>query len=435
MRAKALSVILLSICISVRGQPAEKHASPTTSPVFTLPVSGDTAADTEFSAAQIAFVQSWIRQKAPECPAEISPAVAQQFLEELQLHHPGKLDQLTSPNFPSGEFEPALLRDVATKMTGNNYQPAREEIARRRITAVLTAGRHDAPTSVVDAAALLKKIRDESPTQYRRLVDGKMDDDDLHIELKKASQVGVAKKEMEPANPKMMTASEIVAEFSRRNQVGSALEHLQAYIVEGRIKTASGEEQQILLFRMRPDRFRLVVRVGGVTRYILAGRGGRFWQQLPGKAPQVVAIEALGQQRYLSEFFDPLFAGDSFSFEKLDDGAADGKKYYRIRVSRADHSTYVARIDRESFWEVGRENEDHSTARYSDFREIGGVIYSFHEELTDKAGTRDGFELTGISPNPGLIGDIFELPSRSDFGYFALENCLAPAPVAALKFH
>ena len=80
---------------------------------------------------------------------------------------------------------------------------------------------------------------------------------------------------MPGASPKVLTAAEIVSEFARRNQDGSALQRLEALTIEGRIRTAAGEEQQLFLYKMRPDRFRLVVRAGGTTRFILAFDGRR----------------------------------------------------------------------------------------------------------------------------------------------------------------
>jgi hypothetical protein len=433
MRAKISFVILLST-LSASATFADQKGKEA-SPSFSLPPADAPAEPSKFSGAHLAFVQSWIRQKAPECPTDISEAVAEQFLEELQQRSPEKLDKLTTANFPLADFESTLLRQVAAKLTGATHTAAREEIARRRVGAMLAASGRDAPEAAKEASGLIEKIRDGSAAQYRRLVDGRIDDDDLQILLRKASQVGTAKKEPEPAKPKLLTASDIVTEFSRRNQTGSALQRLQAYVVEGRIKTANGEEQELLLFRMKPDCFKLVVRSAGVTRYILAGSGGRFWQHAPGKSPETVPLQALGQRKYLNEFADPLFSMDDYVFERLDDGTADGKKFYRVAVRRPDGSNYVARIDTETFREVGRENEDRSIARYSDFRDVAGVIYSFREDLTDVAGRPGMFELTRISPNPGLIRDFFEPAVRPDLGYYELEGYLAPAQSTAMKFN
>ena len=433
MRAR-LTIFLLPVMILWGRGWAEEKAAPTSKDsVFSLtPVESPPGASL-FSDAQLAYVQSWIKQKAPECPPAASAAVAEQFLEELQQRSPGKIEQLLSPEFPSGAFESMLLREVAVKLTGAAQGPLREELARRRVGASLAASGREPGTALADAAGLVAKIKDASPTQYRRLLEGKMDDDDLELQLKKINQPATAPKEPVPAKPKVLTVADIVSEFSRRNQVGSALQRLQAYTVEGKLKPAAGGEQELLLFKMRPDRFRLVVRSGDLTRYILSGDGSHFWQQTPGQPTQIVQPHDLGQRLYLAEFVDPLFVGEGFSYERREDGGAEGKKFYRIAVRRPDGSGYVACVDMESFRESARENDDHSVARYSDFREVAGVTYAFREEVTDTAGHKGVFEVTRIAPNPGLIQDFFELPAQQNRSYFEVERLLATAPVITGK--
>ena len=63
---------------------AERPVTPT---AITLPEISNGPVS-QFSSSQVAFVQSWIRQQAPECPLELSAAVAQGFLEELSLIQP-----------------------------------------------------------------------------------------------------------------------------------------------------------------------------------------------------------------------------------------------------------------------------------------------------------------------------------------------------------
>ncbi len=426
MFTRILIALLLSLFVMVRGWAAEKEKPAAKSSSFSLPAIESESTGSKFSDAQLAFVQSWIKQKAPECPSAISAAVAELFLEELQQRRPEGLHQLLTADFPAGKFESMLLRQVAVKLTGASQGPLREEVARRRVGAMLTAGGKETRAALAEAAGLINKIKDTSPAQHRRLMEGKMDDDDLEILLKKTNQVAAGPKEAGPAKPKVLTAADIVSEFARRNQVGSALQRLQAYSVEGRLKNASGEEQDLLLFKMRPDRFRLVVRSAGLTRYLMAGDGAQFWQQAAGQAPQVVPADKMGSRLYLAEFVDPLFVGEGYAYERREDGERDGRRFHRIAVRRPDASSYVACIDTESYRELARENEDHSVARYSDFREVGGVTYAFREEVTDQKGNMGVFVVTRIAPNPGLIQDLFELPAKQNAGYFQIEQLLAP---------
>ena len=426
MRILPTAVLLLALLVAGRGSVADKDLPAAKAPAFSLPSAEAATSVSPFTDAQLAYVQSLIKQKAPECPTTLSAAVAESFLEELQQRHPEKLPQLLAPDFPLAEFEPMLLRQVGLKLTGAAQAPLREEVARRRAGAVLVAGGREPRAALAEATALIAKIKDASPTQYRRLTEGKMDDDDLELVLKKTGQAATAAPEAGLVKPKVLTAVDIVSEFSRHNQAGSAVQHLQAYTVEGKLITATGEEQDLLLFKMRPDRFRLVVRAAGLTSYILAGAGGQFWQQSPGQPPKAVPADEMGARRYLTEFVDPLLVGEDFIYERREDGARDGRKFYRIAVRRPDGSGYVACIDTETFRETARENDDKSVSRYADFREVGGVTYAFREEVTGADGRKGSFTLTRVAPNPGLIEDFFEMPSRQNAGYFQIEQLLAP---------
>jgi hypothetical protein len=428
--------ILLSVFFGTIGLAANPPVPPATgrAPVFNLsPDPAAKPAPSKFSDSQLAYVQSWIRQKAPECPVEAAGVVANKFLEELEQRSPEKLAQLLSPGFPSDVFESTLLRHVGAKLGGASQVALRDEVARRRVLALLAQEGPDSTAIPATAAGLIEKIRDASPVQHRRLVEGRLEDDELQLLLKKTRQTGVAQKEPAPAKPKVLTAADIVSEFSRRNQVGSSVQRLHAYAVEGRLTTAAGEQQELFLFKMRPDRFRLVIRSDGATRYIMAGDGGRFWQHVPGKAPQLVPAQAMGQRRYFTEFVDPLLAGEGYLYDRREDGGPDGKKFHRIAVRRPDGSGYVSCIDAESFREIAREMEDRSVARYSDFRDVGGVIYAFREEVTDADGRKGTLVLTRVTPNPGLIQAFFEPPTRPELGYFELEQTLAAAPKASGK--
>ena len=424
MRPRFTTVLLLSLLALGHGWAEEKAVPASSGPTFALPPASSQSSVSLFNEAQITFVQNWIWAKAPECPANLTTVVAQHFLAELQAEHPEKLDRLLFADFPASEFESALLRHVGAQLTAPAQSALREAVALRRIRLML-AGEKNTPTPA--AAALLAKIQDASPSQSRRLLEGRLEDDDLVLLLKKVRQSGMTQKEPAPLKPKLLNAADIVAEFSRHNQAGSALQRLQAYTVEGKLKTATGEEQELLLFKLRPNRFRLVVRSAGLTRLILASDGSRFWQQSPGQPPQVVPAQEMGSRIYLAEFADPLFGGESYTFERREDGTVGGRKFHRIAVHRPDASEYVACIDTETFREIARENPDRSVARYTDFHEIGGVTYAFREEVADQAGRTGQFTITRLTPNPGLIQDLFELPSAQNVNYFKIEQLLASA--------
>ena len=394
-----------------------------------LDPAGAPAAAANSPDARLARVSAWITERAPACPPDAVVAAAQQFLEELQGRHPEQLDRLLGADFPVREVEPALLRQIAAQLPGPKWTELREQLARRRVEATLAAG-GESPAS---ADALVAKIRETADFQYRRLLDGRIEDDDLAVLLRKVRQGDVAARPAVPERPKALSVAEILSEFARHNQVGSAVDRLHAYAIEGRLRTASGTEQQLLLFKMRPDRFRLVVRVDGITRLIVAGANGHYWQQAPGRGTESLSADAMGVRRYMGEYLDPLFGAEGYTFEKLADGAAGNEHFLRIAVRRPDGSGYVARVDPATFRETGREEPDGTVERYADYRDVGGVTFAFREEQVDATGRRGVLELTRVTPNPGLVDAFFAAPAPDDQSYFAFERLLAagsraPAP-------
>lgn len=390
-------------------------------PSFKLaPIESSTEAS-KFTDAQRAFVQSWIRQIAPECPAALTERIAENFLDELSTREPQRMEQLGTAAFPTKEFDSMLLRFVGAALKEDAQKPQREAVARRRVQALLALD----GAAPGDPAALIEKVRDASSGQHRRLIEGRLDDDELRLLLKKVQQPAVARVEPAPAAPKVLTAADIVTEFQRHNQAGAALQHLRAYAVEARLHAAGNVEEQLLLFKMRPDRFRLVIRSGGRTMYVMAFDGERYWQQAGGRLPQIVPPSLLKERRYLTEFVDLLMEGEGCRFEKLADGETNGKKCFRLSVQRPDGSKYISRIDPESFRELGRENEDGTTAQYSDFREVAGVLFAFREEVIDHEGRTGRLEISRITPNPGLIRDFFAVSSALSAADFEIEREMA----------
>jgi hypothetical protein len=381
--------------------------------------------------ARLARVTGWMREWAPRCPPDAMVSAAQRFLEDLQDNHPDQFDHLLAEDFPAHEVEAALLREVAAQLKGSQWGDLREELARRRVGVVLAQEGSALAAASADAAGLMAKIKDMSQVQYRRLLEGRMEADDLVLLLKKARGADAVRSKTASAETKTLTASDIVSEFARRNQIGSAVQRLQAYTIEATLKTAVGEEQSLLLFKMRPNRFRLAVLKDDTTRFIVAGDGQHFWQEVRGQPPETVTADKIGPRRYLGEFIDPLFAGEGFNYERLADGASGAQKFYRLAVRRPDGSSYIAEIDQETFRETGREDADDGHTVFSDFRQIAGVTIAFREEATDREGRKGTLQLVRMTPNPGLIQDLFNPTDQPGQGYFVVEQLMGRAPLAA----
>ncbi len=386
--------------------------------------SGTSAPAAGFSEAQLSFVKGWIQERVPECPAQTVDAVANHFLEDLQASRPEKFDQLLSPDFPEAKFDSGLLRDVAAHLPGPSWTQLREQLALRRVRALIDAGNGPGDAKEADAGALVAKIKAASDIDYGRLTEGRMDDDDLASVLRKDQRSGDSHAAAEAAKPRVLTAADIVSEFSRHNQEGTATQQLYAYVSEGSLESAEGTFEVVVL-KLRPDFVRVIVGKSGKVQSVVAGHGERFWKQVPGSPPFPVPQEAAAEFRHLAEFLDPLFTGDGYTFERLSDGRSGASTYYRVAVHRVDGSEYTVQIDPQTFHEIGRERPDGSTAASSDFRVVAGVTVSYREETKDKSGNHTVFTLERFTANPGLTQVLFDEPEPRDQGYFAVGHLLA----------
>jgi len=387
----------------------------------------------KFSDVQLARVSGWMRELAPACPPAAVASAAQHFLEELQWRQPDSLDRLLTDSVSARDYSSMLLRHLAVQLTAAPQAALREELARQRVQVLLAHGNSASAATPQATAGLIEKLKGTSQVYYRRLLEGRIEDGDLNLLLADARQVGRSPASLAPARPKEQTAADIMAEFSRHNQKDRALDHLRAYTIDGTLTEFGGKTEELLLFKLRPDRFRLHVLVGDSTRYILSADGTQFWQQIPGgKPPQVVSRESLGPRAYLTEFVNPLFGElENYTFNRIEDGTLDGRKIYRISVLRTDGSHYVACLDAESFQEVDEEYPGGIRVRYSDFREVAGLTVAFREETSDAKGHKDVFVLTRFTANPGLVQEFFETVPGHDLNYFAFERLAANASVAA----
>ena len=418
---RLIFLLILVVRLGSTGIAAEKGQPPS-------------APASRFSDLQREFVHNWIRAAAPGCPREQAEPAAVEFLDELRRTAPRDLELLMTPEFPIRKHQSKLLRWVGAQLTGPAQSAVREDVARRRIQAVLDQDTTGSAARPIDAAAAISKIKAMAPVYPRRLFEGRMDEDELALLLRKVSDPAGEAPAREPAKPRELTAAGLVAEFARRNQDGAAAQRLRALAFEIEFTPASGERLELFLFRLRPDRFRLVVRSGGATRTITAYDGTGYWQLVPGQPARAIPGSAVGELRHLREFLDPLLSESGFTFERLADATSEGRKEYRIAVRRPDASGHIALIDQETFRQVGRETATKQLVRYSDFREVGGLTLPHREEIFEPGEQRSStVVIRRAIADPGLVQALFAPPESGLPDYFALEGMLARARTAGPK--
>jgi len=369
-------------------------------------------------------VTKQIHSLVPSYPAELLNSVSHRFLENLKQQRLDEFEHLVSEkSFPIG-VESTLLRCAGAELTGSSYAKLREELAYKRIGVLIACEDPKASIREQEAAGLIDKLKAISPVYQRRVLEGKIEDEDLIPLLKRARQIGVEMVKSS-SGPRELSATDIVSEFSRRNQEGAAVQHLRAYTMDGILKTTSGVEQRLVFLRLRPDLVRLNVIEDGASKLVLVGFNSSFWQMLPQRKPQLLSKTDIGDRLYLAEFINPLLMEDGFQIERLADGTIDGQKVFRISIGRRDGSSYVACIEAEKFHEISREYANGVSVRYSDFRDVGGVTFAFREERSDRAGNKGVLQFGRILINPGLCRSLFDPVEENQAEFFAFENALA----------
>jgi hypothetical protein len=386
-----------------------------------------------FTEAQVTVVTDWIHELAPACPANVAGTIANHFLDQLQTGHPTEFDLILAPSFRSPEYESLLIRDIAAHLSGPAWSAVKEQLAIRRLRTLIQAGEGPTPSKPDDAPGIYSQIKSGSDLYYRRLLDGKIEDEDLSTLMKKSRRAGEAPEVSAPARPASLSADDIVAEFSRHNQEGSAITKLKAYVTDGMMDTPGTGSLRLIMFKLRPDFFRMVVMQDGLVRSVIAGHGGDYWQQVPGGAPTKLSASSVDEIKRVGAFLDPLFSEDGVTFERLPDGHAGAASFYRIGVHLVDGSSYVTRVEMGTFRELGHEWPNGSVSECADFRQVDGLTIAFYEATTRLNGTQGIFRLNRFSPNPGLSQAFFEAPQGNDQGFFELDRLVAGKSPAAAK--
>lgn len=388
-----------------------------------------TATASRYSDTQREYIFSWIRQLAPEAARDtMSPAV-EEFLDELRRSYPGEFDRLLSPGFPVHRFRSMLLRHVSAQLKGPENEALRAKVARERVRAVLEQEGAAEITSE-EVAKLIGKIEQVGSIHVRRLQEGRTEDSELVALIKRAREGERATvQNAAPAVPRELTAADIVSEFARRNQDGASTQKIQAISLRGTLTTPDNHQLELFLYKLQPDRFRMAVQSNGVTQTLTGFDGQQYWAQGRGGPVRVGSLSDAGSLKHLGELVDPLFGGRDVAFTRFADREEAGAKLYRIEVKRRDGSGHIAWIDPETFHQVGRETDENTVVRYSDFREIDGVNMAFREEATSAAGKKTVLVISRVTLNPALIAPFFEPNEAGSRDYFLLES-LVNKPVA-----
>ncbi len=177
--------------------------------------------------------------------------------------------------------------------------------------------------------------------------------------------------------------------------------------------TAAGKTVRFTLLAGRPDRVRVETTTG--DRTLVQGSDGvaAAWEYEAGATTPQVRKMAEGTARTFTadaEFDDPLVAGAArgYGFDFGGEAVAEGRKLFRVLVTRRLTETFTLLVDASTYLIVGRQEMRGTAtgrrvpvlARYGDFRPVEGVLLPHQVTVTVDGRVTQETRIERIEANP-----------------------------------
>ena len=191
------------------------------------------------------------------------------------------------------------------------------------------------------------------------------------------------------------------------------IEALTALRATGEV-TAAGKTVRFTLLAARPDRVRVETTIG--DRTLVQGSDGvaPAWEFEVGAAPEPRARtmpEATARTFTAdAEFDDPLVAGAArgYGFDFGGEAIAEGRKFFRVLVTRRLAETFTLLVDASTYLVVGRQDIRETATgrrvavvtRYGDFRPVEGVLLPHQVAVTVDGRVTQETRIDRIEANP-----------------------------------
>ncbi len=117
---------------------------------------------------------------------------------------------------------------------------------------------------------------------------------------------------------------------------------------------AMGVEAPLEINKLRPNKYLFRTTLGPMGEILSGYDGANAWQIQPGQAPALVTGPAGEQIREQGDFFGDLHDFTRFkTVETVDATEVDGKKVYRVKMTRANGDVVMEHYDAESGYSMG----------------------------------------------------------------------------------
>lgn len=186
---------------------------------------------------------------------------------------------------------------------------------------------------------------------------------------------------------------------------------------------AGGKQVRFTLFAARPDKVRIETEAGGRTLVQATDGVDPAWEFDTGNWPPRYRTMPEANARLFvadAEFDDPLVAGAArgYTLDFAGELVANGRKFWRILVTRKLTETYSLLLDSETYL-IAKRIENRSSAggrnlqvitHYDDFRPVQGVLLPHQITVAVDGAATQQTQVQRIEANPKLADDAFTRP-------------------------
>jgi len=377
----------------------------------------------------------------PGATPERLAAVARDF--EVQLHRssPNLAMRFATGRMDDEELEPRVAAFLR-KLEGTRAGVAAAAPAEPRARVLAALGRQAlAPAAETErdelADRFLTALAARSRIVHADLLAGRLSDENLDSRL-----AVFLEDQRAAAIPEVPAATSAAAEaerFALRN-FGRPAERVDAIALRCTVELPDGR-RDLVVYRKRPDFFRLHFCENGIVTLATGFDGSRAWMQRPARpGVEVPAAEAAPLQR--SARFDHALVGWEERGAVLTVVSRDdAKNLIRLSVREKEGTEIISTIDTKTYEETA--SEEHrpdgtvEETRFRDYRRFG-ILNVPQVQESWKGGTlRTTTRVTDVVLNPGLLDSVFARPRGGALDFMDYMGALgvvaraAPAAAAA----
>jgi outer membrane lipoprotein-sorting protein len=221
------------------------------------------------------------------------------------------------------------------------------------------------------------------------------------------------------------TADEVVANNLKAHGGVDKMKAINTQKMSGSIELQPGLNAPIAIYQKRPDKLRFELTIQGKTIVqAYDGKTGWYINPLQGKTDaSLMGEDQLKVTQEQADVDGPLvdYKAKGNSVELQGKDTVEGSDVYKLKVTLKDGTVRVFYIDPDSWLEIkeedtrtirGSERQDETT--YGDYKEVGGLIYSFSQAQGDK-GSQEKQKITieKIEQNIPMDDAMFKMPASA----------------------